>query len=55
MKFKKRHPVSWFINRTGQEIIKNNQFNLFTCPVKVMSEAHAKALHADQDKGNRYI
>lgn len=52
MKYKPRHPLSWF--RTGKIIIKNNVSDLFNPIIQIQSPAHGKSLHADQDKGNRY-
>jgi len=53
-KFKPRFPVKWFTNRVGQYITKNCANDLFNPSIRIISEQHAKALHASQDKGNRY-
>jgi hypothetical protein len=50
----KPKPLFWFINRVGKDIIKNNVLSLFEPPITIASKEHAKALHAAQDKGNRY-
>ena len=48
------HPLRWFENRTGKEIIKN-YLTLFNPPVKIESKQHAKALFITQrEKGYRY-
>lgn len=54
MRFAPRKSLKWFINRVGQDIVRNDKIDLFTPPVRIISEAHAKALHANQDKGNRF-
>jgi hypothetical protein len=54
MNYKPRRSLIWFIKNVGKELVKNNKFDLFEKTLKVESEQHAKALHADQDKGNRY-
>lgn len=47
----KKHPLRWFVNRVGDEVIKN-KIDLFTEPVKIASEQHAKALWITQkEKG----
>lgn len=52
--FKPRYPINWFTKRVGQYITKNCASDLFNPPMRIESEQHAKALHASQDKGNRY-
>jgi hypothetical protein len=48
------HPLRWFENRAGKEIIKNCQ-DLFNPPVLIASKQHAKALfNTQKDKGYRY-
>jgi len=49
---KAKHPLRWFVNRVGKELIKNNTADLFNLPVKVMSEQHAKALFITQKEKN---
>jgi len=50
----KPHPLRWFENRTGKEVIKN-YLSLFNPPVKIESKQHAKALFITQrEKGYRY-
>lgn len=52
LKLKPKHPLRWFINRVGKELIKNNTADLFNDTIKVMSEQHAKALFITQKEKN---
>lgn len=51
---KKKHTRAWFINRVGKELIKNNNFDLFTTLIKIQSKDHAEALFLTQVKNNTY-
>lgn len=53
MKYKAKHPLKWF--KVGRMIYKNHVPDLFNPYIRIESEAHAKGLHANQDKGHRYI
>lgn len=51
---RQKHPLRWFENREGKEIIKNTN-DLFNQPVKIASKQHAKALFLTQrEKGYIY-
>lgn len=54
MKYKPRKSKAWFVGRIGQYITKNCANDLFNPSIMVESNSHAHALHASQDKGNRY-
>lgn len=48
------HTKAWFLFRVGKEI-QRLPANLFNEPIKIASEAHAKALYlAQQEKGYKY-
>lgn len=49
---KPKHPLRWFINRVGKELIKNNTADLFNNTIKIMSEQHARALFITQKEKN---
>lgn len=49
---KKRHLKSWFINRIGQRIIKNEMGNLFDVQIEIHSKSHAIALYITQSEKN---
>ena len=49
---KAKHPLRWFVNRVGKELIKNNTADLFNNTVTVMSEGHARALFITQKEKN---
>lgn len=49
-----KKPLGWFIGNIGKDIVLNNTLNLFSPPIRIADERHAKALHAHQDKGHRY-
>lgn len=53
-KYKPRKSVKWFVNRVGKFITKNCASDLFNPAILILSESHAKALHATQDNGHRY-
>jgi len=53
-KFKPRKSLRWFVDRVGRYVFKNASADLFNPPIEVLNEQHAKALHASQDKGNRF-
>jgi len=52
--YKPRRSQKWFEGKIGKFVTKNNTLNLFEPAILILSKHHAMALHASQDKGNRY-
>lgn len=49
---KPRHTFKWFVNRIGQDVIKNGELSLISPAITILSESHARMLYISQTQNN---